>query len=116
MEPAATHYVGCGFGLLPISGHHTVTARHNLANGFAIARNVLAFGINHPDLDTGDGVTGTSLVLIALRAFPLHTELHARGCEHGCGFRETVAGVTKGAYLLFDFAHQGRRGRSSSDA
>src|SRR6185312_10260869 len=63
MEPAAAHNSRCGFGLLPVTCHYTVTARHNFANAYSNVKNVMIVWIYNSNCHSrqrkfGEGLTG----------------------------------------------------------
>src|ERR1035438_7164922 len=66
VEPSALHRSRRGLCLAPVSFHHPVASRHNLAHCGAIVRYILPVRIDHSKFYAGNGKPGHGLAEIEI--------------------------------------------------
>ena len=116
MEPTSAHDVRRSFRLLPVAFHDAVSAGHDFANGLAIARHILIFGIDHAQLRSRYCISGACMRDVALLSLAFHSGFNAGSGEGRRSLREAITAVAQAAKLFFHLAHQRRRRGSSTQA
>src|SRR4029077_18506565 len=101
--------------LPPVSLHHAIAPRNNLANGQPVAWHVVVVSVYHSQFNAGNCVTGHGLPRKALLVLPSKLWVYRRKRKRRGCFRQAVARIALATEFFFNLTNESWRRRGAAD-